>query len=50
MTIFDAFEKLRDNYQAIMERCRAFDELIYDDAEKAGGKNMQKSVRHLIAK
>ncbi|WP_242489663.1 DUF4965 domain-containing protein [Bacteroides thetaiotaomicron] len=21
-----------------MERCRAFDELIYDDAEKAGGK------------
>lgn len=50
VTIFDAFEKLRDNYQAIMERCRAFDELIYDDAEKAGGKNMQKSVRHLIAK
>ena len=38
VTIFDAFEKLRDNYQAIMERCRAFDELIYDDAEKAGGK------------
>ena len=37
VTIFDAFEKLRDNYQAIMERCRAFDELIYDDAEKAGG-------------
>jgi len=34
VTIFDAF----DNYQAIMERCRAFDELIYDDAEKAGGK------------
>ena len=38
VTIFDAFEKLRDNYQAIMERCRALDELIYDDAEKAGGK------------
>ena len=38
VTIFDAFEKLRDNYQAIMERCRAFDELIYDDAEKGGGK------------
>ena len=38
VTIFDAFEKLRDDYQAIMERCRAFDELIYDDAEKAGGK------------
>ena len=38
VTIFDAFEKLRDNYQSIMERCRALDGLIYDDAEKAGGK------------
>ena len=27
VTIFDAFEKLRDNYQSIMERCRALDEL-----------------------
>ena len=38
VTIFDAFEKLRDNYRPIMERCRAFDEMIYNDAEKAGGK------------
>lgn len=38
VTIFDAFEKMRDNYLPIMERCRALDELIYDDAEKAGGK------------
>ena len=38
VTIFDAFEKLKDNYQSIMERCRALDELIYSDAEKAGGK------------
>ena len=38
VTIFEAFEKLRDNYQSIMERCRALDELIYSDAEKAGGK------------
>lgn len=38
VTIFDAFEKLRDNYQAIMERCRAFDELIYDDAERQAAK------------
>ena len=38
VTIFEAFEKLRDNYQSIMERCRALDELIYNDAEKAGGK------------
>ena len=38
VTIFDAFEKLRDNYASIMERCRALDAMIYDDAEKAGGK------------
>lgn len=38
VTIFDAFEKLRDNYLPIMNRCRAFDEMIYDDAEQAGGK------------
>ncbi|HJD75544.1 MAG TPA: DUF4965 domain-containing protein, partial [Bacteroides reticulotermitis] len=38
VSIFDAFEKLRDNYQSIMSRCRALDEQIYDDAEKAGGK------------
>ena len=37
VTIFDAFENLRDNYQSIMERCRALDEMIYDDAAKAGG-------------
>ena len=39
VTIFDAFEKLRDNYLSIMARCRALDEQIYTDAEKAGGKN-----------
>ena len=38
VTICDAFEKLRDNYQSIMERCRALDEMIYDDALQAGGK------------
>ncbi len=37
VTIFDAFEKFRDNYQSIMQRCRALDEMIYNDAEKAGG-------------
>lgn len=36
--IFQAFEKLRDNYQSIMERCRALDKRIYDDAFNAGGK------------
>ncbi|GCB36475.1 glutaminase [Bacteroides faecalis] len=38
VTIFDAFENLRDNYQSVMERCRALDTMIYDDAERAGGK------------
>jgi len=37
VTIFDAFEKLKNNYQSIMERCRALDERIYDDALNAGG-------------
>lgn len=38
VTIEDAFEKLRDNYADIMQRCRMQDEMIYDDALKAGGK------------
>lgn len=37
VTIFDAFEKLKDNYTSIMNRCRALDEMIYTDAEQAGG-------------
>lgn len=35
--IFQAFEKLRDNYRSIMDRCRALDKRIYDDAFRAGG-------------
>lgn len=38
VSIFDAFENMRDNYQSVMERCRALDYTIYNDAEKAGGK------------
>ena len=38
VTIFDAFNKLRNNYNDIMQRCRKLDETIYDDAFKAGGK------------
>lgn len=38
VSIFDAFEKLRDNYLQIMQRCRIQDETIYDDALEAGGK------------
>lgn len=35
-TIFEAFEEFRDNYSDIMERCRALDKTIYDDALAAG--------------
>ena len=38
MTIFDAFERAKANYASVMERCRAYDQMILNDAEKAGGK------------
>lgn len=38
VTIFDAFEKAKQNYQDIMQRCRDFDAMIMKDATKAGGK------------
>ena len=37
-TIFQAFEELRDSYPSIMERCRALDKTIYDDALDAGNR------------
>ena len=53
VTIFDAFEQLRDDYQAIMERCRVLDAMIYDDAEKAGGRKYAEicsaSYRHVMS-
>jgi hypothetical protein len=53
VTIFDAFEKLKDNYANIMQRCRAFDEMIYSDGEKAGGVKyaeiLSASYRHVIS-
>lgn len=38
ITIFDAFEKAVNNYSRIIERCRKYDKMIYDDAFNAGGK------------
>lgn len=38
VSIFDAFERAKANYASVMERCRAYDEMILNDAEKAGGK------------
>lgn len=37
-SITDAFQKFQLNYESIMDRCRALDALIYDDALQAGGK------------
>ncbi len=53
VTIFDAFNKLRNNYSDIMQRCRKFDEMIYDDALNAGGKEYAEicsgAYRHVIS-
>lgn len=53
VTIFDAFNKLRDNYATIMNRCRALDKRIYDDGVAAGNVKyaeiLSGSYRHVIA-
>lgn len=36
-TIYKAMAEMRDNYNSIMQRCRAFDKRIYDDGMKYGG-------------
>lgn len=53
VTIFDAFEKLKNNYNDIMSKCRAFDKMIYDDGVAAGNVKyaeiLSASYRHVIA-
>ncbi len=53
VTIFDAFRQMKDRYASIMNRCRAFDKMIYDDGVKAGGKQyaeiLSASYRHVMA-
>ena len=53
VSIFAAFKKLNDNYASIMERCRQFDQRIYDDGMAAGGKEyaeiLSASYRHVMA-
>jgi len=53
VTIFDAFEKLKNNYSSIMAKCRDFDKMIYDDGVKAGSEKyaeiLSASYRHVIA-
>ena len=51
--IFDAFNKLNRNYKSIMERCRAMDKQIYEDALKVGNAHyaeiLSGSYRHVLA-
>ena len=53
VSIFDAFERLRDNYNSIMQRCRDLNAMIYDDAANAGGTKYAEicsaSYRHVIS-
>jgi hypothetical protein len=52
-TIQDAFKEMRDNYNDIMTRCRAFDKRIYDDGLASGNikyaEILSGSYRHVIA-
>jgi len=51
--IFQAFERARKDYDSVMKRCRMFDEQMYNDAEKAGGREYAELCalvyRHSIA-
>lgn len=52
-TIFDAFDKYHRNYVSIMQRSRAVDKRIYDDALAAGNTHyaeiLSASYRHVMA-
>lgn len=53
VTIFDAFKNMQNGYASIMQRCRAFDKMIYDDGYKSGGQEyaeiLSGSYRHVMA-
>lgn len=53
VSIFDAFNKLKNGYTDIMNRCRALDKRIYDDGMKSGNKEyaemLSGTYRHVIA-
>ena len=53
VTILDAFKTMQSRYAGIMNRCRAFDKMIYDDGMKSGGKEyaeiLSGSYRHMMA-
>ena len=53
VTIIDAFRNMQASYASVMARCRAFDQMIYDDGMKSGGKEyaeiLSGSYRHVMA-
>ena len=53
VSIFDMFSRMNSQYGNIMKRTRQFDQMIYDDALKAGNKKyaeiLSASYRHCIA-
>ncbi len=53
VTIFDAFDRLIREYETIMNKCRALDKRIYDDAMAVGNEKyaeiLSGSYRHVIA-
>ena len=53
VSIFQMFQRMRSQYQSIMQRCREFDKMIYDDGLAAGNEHyaeiLSASYRHVIA-
>ena len=53
VSIFQMFNRMNSQYQNIMQRCRQFDKIIYDDAVAVGNAHyaeiLSASYRHVIA-
>ncbi len=53
VSIFQMFNRMNSQYQNIMQRCRDFDKLIYDDGLAAGNEHyaeiLSAAYRHVIA-
>ena len=53
VTLCQAFKTMENKYSSIMQKCRDFDKMIYDDGMKAGGKEyaeiLSGSYRHVMA-
>ena len=53
VSIFQMFNRMSSQYQNIMQRCRQFDKMIYDDGLKSGNEHyaeiLSAAYRHVIA-